>query len=339
MANTILKMLPNNETKYLLYKSWPNPDDKGLDYWLDVLENFICIALSVNRVPVIPTLWSNKNYKSKNPSDFRLEDYLNLANTKIYKVETNGMIKKQAFSLNWISEADAELHLSSQLSIPFIDIDQLYKDNKGKHKALSLINNKKSPTLSKPHYYVKTIPSGKVNRLTDKVLKHFKTNRQSLFDIQDFLYKSQKTHYLHGDYNLVPYACLNLYNKQSSIYANKPKKILSIVDNIFGHAIKLNKSFSNIYLISKNRDLRFPRLYQCGQHKFKIYTYHDFPELNTLVWDDHLLYSIEKDLFDCAVVKIYPPAANRLFYKTVSQPSCYWNLYRLRSKLMPYFFD
>ena len=332
-------MLPNNETKYLFYKSWPNPDDKGLDYWLDTLENFICIALNVNRVPVIPTSWSNKNNKSKNPSDFRLEDYLNLTKTKIYKVEKNGMIKRQDFPLNWISEADAKLQLSSQPSIPFIDIDQLYRGNNGKHKALSLTNNKKSHTLSKPHYYVKTIPSEKVNRLTDAVLRHFETNRQSLFDTQNLLYKSHKTDYLHGRHNFVPYAGLNLYNKQSSIYASKPKKILSIVDNIFCCAIYLNESFRNIYLISKNRDLRFPRLYRSGGREFKIYTYHDFPELNALALDKYLLYSIEKDLFDCAVVKIYPPGANQLFYKTVSEPPRYWNLYRLRRKLMPYFFD
>ena len=316
-------MLPHNDTKYLFYKSWPNPDDKGLDYWLDVLENFICAALNVNRVPVIPTSWSNKNNKSKNPSDFRLEDYLNLTKTKIYKVETNGMIKRQASPLNWISKADAELQLSSQLSIPFINTDQLYRDNNGKHKALSLTNNKKNYTLSKPHYYVKTIPSEKVNRLTDEVLKHFKTNRQSLFDTQNLLYKSHKTDYLHWSHNLVPYACLNLYDKQSSIYASKPKKILSMVDNIFSHAISLNESFRNIYLISKNRDLCFPRLYKCGQHELKIYTYHDFTELSALALDDYLLYSIEKDLFDCAVVKIYPPGANQLFYMTVSQPSHY----------------
>ena len=332
-------MLSHGETKYLFYKSWPNPDDKGLDYWLDVLENFICIALNVNRVPVIPTSWSNKNNQAKNPSDFSLEDYLDLANTKIYKVETNGAIKRQTLPLNWISETDAELQLSSQSSIPLIDIDQLYSNNNDEHKALSLTNSKKSHTRSKSRYYVKTIPSKKVNRLTDSVLKHFKTNRQSLFDTQNLLYKSQKTHYLHNDYNLVPYACLNLYNKRYSTYANKPKKILSIVDDIFNHAIGLNKSFRNIYLVSKNRDLRFPRLYQCGRHEFKFYTYHDFPELSALALDNYLLYSIEKDLFDCAVVKIYPPEANQLFYMSVSKPSRYWNLYRLRRKFMPYFFD
>ena len=332
-------MSPRNETKYLFYRSWPNPDDKGLDYWLDVLENFICVALNVNRVPVIPTSWNNKNNKSKNPSDFSLEDYLDLTNTKIYKVETDGAIKRQAFPLNWISEADAESQLSGQPLIPFVNIDQLYRDNNGKHKALSLTNNKKNHTLSKSRYYVKTIPSEKVNRLTDAVLKHFKTNRQSLFDTQNLLYKSQKSHYLHNDYNLVPYACLNLYDKQSSTYASKPKKILSTVNDIFNHAIGLNKSFRNIYLISKNRKLRFPRLYQCGRHEFKIYTYHDFPELSALTLDNYLLCSIEKDLFDCAVVKVYPPGANQLFYMAASEPSRYWNLYQLRRKLMPYFFD
>ena len=338
-ADTIFRMLSHKDTKYLFYKSWPNPDDKGLDDWLDVLENFICAALNVNRVPVIPTSLSNKNNKSKNSSSFRLEDYLNLTKTKIYKVEKNGTIKRQAFPLNWISEADAELQLSGQTSIPFIDIDQLYRGNNEKHKALSLTNNKKNHTLSRPHYYVKTIPSEKVNRLTDTVLKHFKTNRQSLFDTQNLLYKSHKTDYLHWSHNLVPYACLNLHSRQFSTYANRPKKILSIVDNIFDHAIYLNESFRNIYLISKNRDLRFPQLYQCGRHELKIYTYHDFPELSSLALDDYLLYSIEKDLFDCAVVKIYLPGANRLFYMTVSQPSRYWNLYQLRRKLMPYFFD
>ena len=337
-ADTIFKMLSRNDTKYLFYKSWPNPN-KGLDDWLDVLENFICAALNVNRVPVIPTSWSNKNNKSKNSPDFRLKDYLNLTKTKIYKVEINGMIKQQNFLLNWISEADAELQLSSQSSIPFIDIDQLYRNNNGEHKALSLTSNKKNHMPSKSRYYVKTIPSDKVNRLTDEVLRHFKTNRQSLFDTQNLLYKSYKTDYLHWHHNLVPYACLNLYDKQSSIYASKPKEILSIVDNIFCHATYLNESFRNIYLISKNRDLRFPRLYQCGQHELKIYTYHDFPELSALALDKYLLYFIEKDLFDCAVVKIYPPGANQLFYTTVSQPPRYWNLYQLRRKLMPYFFD
>ncbi len=331
-------MLSRNETKYLFYKNWPKPNDKGLDYWLDVLEDFICVALDVNRVPVIPTSWRNQRDKLQNSPDFRLEDYLALTNTKIYKVEADGMIKQQAASLNWISEADAELQLSGQPSIPLVDIEQLYKNNNSEHKALSLTNNKRSHTLSKPHYYVKTIPSEKVNCLTNKILEHFKTNRQSLFDTQNLLYKSQKTHYLHNNYNLVPYACLNLYDKQFSIYAGKSKKILSIVNHIFSHAIRLNKSFRDIYLISKNRDLRFPGLYRCKGHELKIYTYHDFPELNAIASNNYLLYSIEKDLFDCAVVKIYPPGANQLFYTTVSEPPRYWNLHRLRRKLMPYFF-
>ena len=326
-------MLSHNETKYLLYKNWPNPDDKGLDYWLDVLENFICVALNVNRVPVIPTSWSNKNKQSKNPPDFSLEDYLDLTNTKIYKVETDGMIKRQNFPLNWISEAEAKLQLSSQPSIPFVDIEQLYRDNNGKHKALSLTNSKKSHTLSKSHYYVKTIPSEKVNRLTDAVLKHFKTNRQSLFDTQNLLYKSQKTDYLHWSHNLVPYACLNLCGEQSSIYARKPRKILSIVKHIFNHAIYLNESFKNIYLISRDRDLRFPKIHKYRRRKLdfppfswlelKIHTYHDFSELSAIASNDYLLYSVEKDLFDCAVIKIYPPGANRFFYMTVSEPPRY----------------
>ncbi len=314
-------MLLRNQTKYLFYKSWPNPDDKGLDYWIDVLENFICIALGVNRVPVIPTSWSNKNKNSNNSLDFRLEDYLDLTNTKIYKVETNGVMKQQDFPLNWVSEAEARLQLSSQSSILFVNIDQLYRDNNGKHKALSLTNSKRSQTLSKSRYYVKTIPSGKVNRLTDAVLKHFKTNRQSLFDTQNLLYKSQKTDYLHWNHNLVPYACLNLYDKQSSIYTSKPKKILSTVDDIFRYAIKLSESFKDIYLISKNRDLRFPQIHKYRRRELKIHTYHDFSELSAIALNDYLLYSVEKDLFDCAVVKIYPPGANRLFYMTVSKPS------------------
>ena len=235
--------------------------------------------------------------------------------------------------MNWISEAEAELQLSGQPSIPFVNIDQLYRDNNGKHKALSLTNSKKSHTLSKPYYYVRTIPSDKVKHLTDAVLKHFKTNRQSLFDTQNLLYKSQKTDYLHWSHNLVPYACLNLYDKQSSIYASKPKKILSIAKNIFRYAIKLNESFRNIYLISRNRDLRFPKIHKYRRHKLdlppfsgpkiKIHTYHDFSELNAIAPNDYLLYSVEKDLFDCAVIKIYPPGANRLFYMTVSEPPCY----------------
>ena len=323
----------SNETKYLFYKNWPNPNDKGLDYWIDVLENFICVALNVNRVPVIPTSWSNKNNQSKNPSGFSLEDYLDLTNTKIYKVEANGMIKRQDFLLSWISEADAELQLSSQSSIPSVNIDQLYRNDNGKHRALSLTNSEKNHTPSKSYYYVRTIPSEKVNRLTDAILKHFKTNRQSLFDTQNLLYKSQKTDYLHGRHNLVPYACLNLYGEQSSAYASKPKKIVSIVDNIFSHAVYLNESFRNIYLISRNRALRFPKTHKYRRRKLdlppfsgpelKIHTYHDFSELSAIASNDYLLYSIEKDLFDCAVIKIYPPGANRLFYMTVSEPPRY----------------
>lgn len=40
-------MTLQNETKYLYYKSWPKPEDTGLDHWIDTLEDFICIALNV----------------------------------------------------------------------------------------------------------------------------------------------------------------------------------------------------------------------------------------------------------------------------------------------------
>ena len=226
-------MVLQNETKYLYHKNWPKLENQGLDYWIDTLEDFICIALNVHRVPVIPTLWSNKPQDSPN---FRLEDYLDLTNTKIYKVETNGTIKQQAARLHWISETDANLKLSQQTSMQYVNIDQLYKNDNSEHKFIYLINNKKNYTHPNSYYYVKTIPSSKVHRLTDTVLNHFGTNRQSLLNTQHFLYKSPKTDYLHWEENLVPYACLNLYNTRFSIYANQSSKIINIINQIFKHA-------------------------------------------------------------------------------------------------------
>ena len=308
----------------------------GMDDCVALLELMMVAALSTKRILIIKeTETASQHRTSKKYIPFDWDNYIDLEQTKIAKIMSNGTIKEIKSTFRWEHEKNFNFKSYAREQIRYIDTTQLY-DSENKDYSMLYVSKPSISKLKKnkaalkakgikiSHYYnliykashhVSLAPSQKVNELSDIVLSHFGTNRQSSRYLQTVL--NSKHRLKKHDFEMNYYICMHLRANDSILYfianyyAVQKEQIAYIIKKVchYHHNIP-------IYIMSDMPLSYFDFL----KPQYKIYTYRDFPILKDLfsssskAIDHNLLYAVEKNIMKYALVKIFPSGRNKLMF-------------------------
>ncbi len=284
---------------------------EGLDGKIRDVSSLWGKALTLKRIPVIPNQPPNTmtHNLGKSLDNFTWLRYLDLDKTEAYKLRKDGTIKKEKSRLNYVLRSDFNIESYPQNQIHTVDLDKLYDRDNEKYKVLRVAPSIGFPT---PPYYIRFIASQAVNDLTDSVLARFGTGRSTMRDAQELLYNRCSTVNLFEKikHEKFFYSCLHIRANDMLFFdarffrAALPSNIKKLVYRACPHGTKL-------YIMSDIHDAGY---FDFLRNRYDVYTYRDFPELKCLVdnasraTDNHLLYAVEKNIMDHALVKL---VANR----------------------------
>ena len=279
---------------------------EGLDGKIRDLGSLWSKALTLKRIPVITNRPPNINRHNfgKPLNNFTWSRYLDLDKTEAYKLSKDRTIKRETLPLHYVLDSDFNIKSYSQNQIHTVHLENLYDRDNEKHKVLLL----SSAGFPKPPYYIRFIPSQTVNDLTDSVLARFGTSRSTMRDAQELLYNRCSTENLFEKIKDEKffYSCLHirandaLFVEYRFFHAALPSNIKKLVYRACPRGTKL-------YIMSDIHDAKY---FDFLRNRYDVYTYHDFPELKHLVdsesrsADNHLLYQVEKNIMDHALVKL-----------------------------------
>ena len=279
---------------------------EGLDGRIRDLSFLWSKALTLKRIPVIlhePPNMAQHNF-GKPLNNFTWSKYLDLDKTEAYKLSKDGTIKKETAPLHYILDAGFNIKSYPKNQVHTVHLENLHDRNNEKYKVL-LLSSRKFPT---PPYYMRFIPSQAVNDLTDSVLARFETRRSTMRDAQELLYNrcSTKNLFEKIKHEKFFYSCLHirandaLFVEHRFFQAALPSNIKKLVYRACPRGTKL-------YIMSDIHDAKY---FDFLRNRYDVYTYHDFPELKCLIdkesrtADNHLLYQVEKNIMDYALVKL-----------------------------------
>ena len=279
---------------------------EGLDGKIRDLSSLWSKALTLKRIPVITNQPPNINRHNfgKPLNDFTWSRYLDLDKTEAYKLKEDGTIKRQTTPLHYVLDSDFNIKSYSQNQIHTVHLEKLYDKDNEKYKVLLV----SSVSFPKPPYYIRFVPSQAVNDLTDSVLTRFETSRSTMRDAQELLYNRCSTENLFEKikHEKFFYCCLHirandmLFHEYHFFHAALPSNIKKLVYRACPRGTKL-------YIMSDIHDAKY---FDFLRDRYDVYTYHDFPELKHLVHknsdfaDNHLLFMVEKNIMDHALVKL-----------------------------------
>ena len=306
----------------------------GLDDQITILELMMTAALSLQRILIVKdTETASQHRTSKKYIPFDWARYVDLAQTKIAEIMSDGSVKEIKSTFLWLHEKDFNFKEYASEQIHYIDGDQLY-DSENEHYSVLYVSKiqiartkKNRETLKaqgitiswhynliyKAAYHVSLSPSSRVDELSDAVLHQFGTDRQSSDYMQTTL--NSKTRLKKHDFRFNYYICMHIRAKDRALidehhyHAMQKKQIKSIVKTVSNMHCNIP-----IYIMSDIRAGYFDFL----RPEYQIYTYRDFPVLKELFdskekpVDHNLLYAVEKNIMKYALVKIFPPGRNRL---------------------------
>ena len=306
-------------------------DSKILD-----LELLIKTALSMKRIPVI-----RQDRVSNVPIDWK--QYIDLSKTRIFKVES-GKIRELPDTLQYIYEQDFSLDSYSKNQVRYIGTDQLYDEENEQYPVIFLSKNTNIKGFRKiipksyinlnytnkmnvdytPSFLVILSMAQEVNDLTDIVLNYFGTTRMDSKLISEMLYSSIKLNsiYYHSKWSekLDCYACLCLQHKRNRNLASKlvdkyaaEKKVKQVIGQTRSKVHKNIPFYVNSSMMSTHH-LDFLK----SMHT--VYRYTDFKELKERfsedeIKDHNLLYLVETNIMEYALVKIFPGKMNRFVFE------------------------
>ncbi len=280
---------------------------EGLDGKIRDVSSLWGKALTLKRIPVIPNQPPNTmtHNLGKSLDNFTWLRYLDLDKTEAYKLRKDGTIKKEKSRLNYVLRSDFNIESYPQNQTHTVDLDKLYDRDNEKYKVLRVAPSIGFPT---PPYYIRFIASQAVNDLTDSVLARFGTGRSTMQDAQELLYNRCSTVNLFEKikHEKFFYSCLHirandmLFFEPRFFHAALASNIKRLVHRACPHGTKL-------YIMSDIHDAEY---FDFLRNRYDVYTYRDFPELKCLIdnashaADNHLLYAVEKNIMDHALVKL-----------------------------------
>ena len=213
--------------------------DGGLDSKTYDLELLIKVALSLGRIPIIKETQTSFHHRLddvKQDVPINWDDYINLSDTKILKTEPDGTIKELPDTLQYIYERDFDFNSYPEDQIRRINGFQLYDEENEHYPIIFMLRDKEklrrkgrdkpvpkfhkglhfSPRLNayfKSPFYTIIPPSSKVDELSDIVINHFGTSRESMKLFSKVLYELPRFRNFDAERdftNFHHYACMHV---------------------------------------------------------------------------------------------------------------------------------
>ncbi|MBC6414212.1 MAG: hypothetical protein GDA45_04685 [Chromatiales bacterium] len=351
--------------KYLIFDTI-NVQPAGLEHKLSTLRCAISEAIYLNRILVLRKFAISsihnyaydekfkadliKNDKVENENmhylpeyalkKINFKSYLNLAKTRVYKLEDDGGIVEITELFRYIDEKDFDLKAYTNQPELVIKSDRLVTDlppntfteinnqvliaetNRPISKEQ---NNQYQVIVRRTNAYkyaytpaardlltVLLYPSSEVEQLVDIVLKSIGTSLQRVKNRYAFYYQAATTEIL-NNYRIrfsqqhpIYYACLHM--RKNDMYYKPTIKYAASKSNIKRMVEQALPKKSIIYVMSDTADLNY---FDFLRKDYTVYQYFNFPELKALVScknreqvDNAMLYAVEKNILKYAHIQI-----------------------------------
>ena len=319
----------------------------GLDSKLWDLEIIINAALSMKRIPIIKEMQIYKFNRSDNMEQDAFIDwdkYIDLSKAKILRTKPDGASTKEIpDTLQYVYERDFDFNLYSKSQVRFINSEQVHDKENDQYPIICLLKDEDLSSFKKPigslnklkfnsrrgnfHYdssfFIIFPPSKEVNDLTETVLGYFGTTLAEMNTLcnmlYDFLprYRKHKKKFLR---NSGSYACVHVryagnIRSASRHLKQHPEALKKSLSKTIEMAYEQSVKGLPLYIMS---NIAEPDYFNFLKPKYDIYRYTDFKELRERfvaqeVIDHDLLYSVEKNIMQHALVKIFPQRKDYFF--------------------------
>ena len=303
--------MKTDQDKYLILRI--SEDGKaGLDHILTIFKSVIKEAIHYGRTIVIEDYVMGKVHNlGFEIKKLHIGRYINLDETRIYRIKANGSIEQINSAFRYIHAKDFDLGEYPAEQILKLQYQPITEGQNDQYKVIVRDTIKYSYTEFYPDILVAFRPSDEVVHLTDVVLQAMGTSladvkkRAAVYKDVDFsanrdIYQQDMLD------NPLDYACLHVRGNDALVfphfnYAADPRQIESIVRQMVTKGMR-------IYVMS---DIRDPGYFSFLEKDYIVYRYYDFPELKALISDGNeqevdnaMLYSVERNIFQYANIKI-----------------------------------
>ncbi len=321
-------MLRNMTDKYLLFSMTQLAT--GIDTVFRMLNLIFKEAQHLNRIPAIGEFTMSPNHNLDEPRfDLCFEDYLDLSNSKTCRFE-KGYHKPIMSHLSWVKEEDLALDSYFFDKVYFLSDEEIVSEEINLRYDVLI---RRDPTFRyagtcKKYRYGKYLIdfrySEQLNKLTDEVLDALGTSRAYAMTAQHYFLSrfnsanwcdSIITDVFKPDTNY--YACMHvrMSDRESQWPVFEFSSSKGHIKSVLEHSIRKG---SRLYIMS---DIHQPEFFDFLKSDYRVYRYHDFPNLKRLVSgengtkiDNVMLYLVEKNIMKHAMVKILPPHKGPMIY-------------------------
>ncbi len=314
--------------KYLLFSM--SQRTTGMDNVFRMLNLVFKEAQHLNRIPVVGKFTLNPSHNlNKHRCDLCFEDYLDLSNSETCRLE-RGYHRPVASYLNWVKEEDLDLKSCFFDKVYFLSDDEIVSEEMNLRYDVLI---RRDPTFKyvgtcKAYRYGKHLIdfrySEKLDKLTDEVLDVLGTSRAHAMAAQHyFLSRFNSADWCDStmadvlEPNTNYYACMHvrMSDRESQWPVFEFSSSKEHIKSVLEHSISKG---SQLYIMS---DIHQPDFFDFLKSDYRVYRYHDFPDLKRLVSeesgckiDNVMLYLVEKNIMKHATIKILPPHKGPMIY-------------------------
>ncbi len=316
--------------KYLLFSMTRRAT--GMDTVFRMLNLIFKEAQHLNRIPAIGEFTMSPTHNlGDSRTDLCFEDYLDLSNSKTCQFE-RGYHRPIASHLSWVKEEDLVLDSYFFDKVYFLSDEEIVSEEMNLRYDVLI---RRDPTFSyvgtcrkyrHGKYLIDFRYSKQLNKLTDEVLDVLGTSRAHAMTAQHYFSSrvdgadwcdSTITNMLKPNTNY--YACMHVrasindrdYEQPIFTFGSLKLQIKTVLQGAVARGSKL-------YIMS---DIHQPDFFDFLKSDYRVYRYHDFPNLKRLVSgedggkiDNVMLYLVEKNIMRHAMVKVLPPHKGPMIY-------------------------
>ena len=274
--------MKTDKDKYLILRI--GRTHAGLDHILAIFKSAIKEAISLGRTFVIDKYSMSDHHNLGSVfENLDIERYLNLDETRIYRIKTNGSIEQINSAFQYIYAKDFDLDKYSEEQILESRDQSITEEQTNQYKVIVRDTISYSYTEHYPDILVAFHPSDEVIRLTDVVLRTMGTSladaKKRAAAYKDVDFSSNRDIYQQEMLdNPLDYACVHvrgndIFAHPHFNYAADPRQVESIVRQMVTKGMR-------IYVMS---DIRDPEYFSFLEKDYIVYQYYDFPELKALI--------------------------------------------------------
>ena len=320
--------------KYLIFRL-PSSSYAGLDHLLAEFKGAIREAVNLGRILVIEKQFvaaqHNLGYELEN---LEIGRYINLEKTQVYRIEENGSVLQITSSFRYIHAEDFNIddYPEEQVLHTANIIKPITKEQDEQYKVIIRTTDEYYYPKLYLNFLISLYPSDEVARLTDIVLKAMGTSLadakrlEAIYQGIDFSVNRDIFQQKMLD-NPLYYVCLHV--RGNDMLRDLEFKFGSNRLNLSSIIERMIPKDSRIYIMS---DIQQRDYFDFLKEDYIVYQYHDFPELKALVSGDNgkqvdntMLYSVEKNIFQYASVKmIRSNKSPKLIYTNVTHEIPIW---------------